>query len=139
MPASSFIVGLALSITLRPIPITGQQKDGQQKNEKQKSQPPVPAPPRESNKPEDKPKPTDPKSAEDLRGTDKAPAVVRILPAPKTQQEAADEKAQRDDESAANWWMGTDCRNHNNGYAICSCHTISTSSPKQACMSFFLM
>lgn len=43
--------------------------------------------------------------ADDLRGTDKAPLVVRVLPTPKTQQETAQDEAQRSDESSANWWM----------------------------------
>jgi hypothetical protein len=41
----------------------------------------------------------------DQRGSDQAPLVVKVIPAAKTDKETADEKAQREDESAANWWM----------------------------------
>jgi MFS superfamily sulfate permease-like transporter len=41
----------------------------------------------------------------DQRGTENSPIVVKVLPAPKTPEEAAQERAARNDLSAANWWM----------------------------------
>jgi hypothetical protein len=41
----------------------------------------------------------------DERGTEQSPLIVKAIPAPKTEAEAAEEKAERDDVSAANWWM----------------------------------
>jgi hypothetical protein len=41
----------------------------------------------------------------DQRGTENSPIVVKVLPAPKTPEETAQERAARNDLSAANWWM----------------------------------
>jgi len=55
--------------------------------------------------PDQQTKPTQTVAAPDPRGSETSPVVVKILPAPQTHQEAADEKAQRQDESDANWAM----------------------------------
>jgi hypothetical protein len=44
-------------------------------------------------------------AASDPRGTDQSPLVVRVQPTQKTQEEAAQEQTQRDDQSASNWSM----------------------------------
>ena len=96
-----FSVGFVVSITLRPIPSTAQQKDAPRNAVRQNLQPPTPS--REGDKPQQKAPPAQPQAADDLRGTDKSPVVVRVLPTPKTQEEATNEKTQCDDQSAANW------------------------------------
>lgn len=44
-------------------------------------------------------------AAPGVRGTDALPLTVKVLPAAKTAQEVADEKAAREDQSAAGWWL----------------------------------
>ena len=39
------------------------------------------------------------------RGTEQFPFVVKTVPTPKSEEEAAKDKAERDDKSAADWWM----------------------------------
>jgi hypothetical protein len=63
-----------------------------------------PTPTKHGNEPESQPNPTKDKPGEDVRGT-KAPIVIRVQPTRKTQEEAANEKAQRDKESTSNWRM----------------------------------
>lgn len=41
----------------------------------------------------------------DNRGTGEPPLAVKIIPSPKTDQEATDEKAEREDKNSADWWM----------------------------------
>lgn len=41
----------------------------------------------------------------DQRGSENSPIVVKVLPTPKTPEETAQERADRNDLSAANWWM----------------------------------
>jgi hypothetical protein len=55
--------------------------------------------------PEPIPQRTQQQSTTDQRGTDNMPLVVRVLPAPKTAEEAAQDQSQRNDEASANWWM----------------------------------
>jgi hypothetical protein len=55
--------------------------------------------------PQPVPQRTQERTAPDQRGTDNSPVVVRVLPTPKTAEEAAEDQAKRDDESSANWWM----------------------------------
>jgi hypothetical protein len=63
-----------------------------------------PTPTKHGNEPESQPNPTKDKPREDVRGT-KAPIIIRVQPTCKTQEEAANEKAQRDKESTSNWRM----------------------------------
>lgn len=49
--------------------------------------------------------PAQQQTSPDLRGTENAPVIVKVLEAPKSEQEAAQEKADRQDVSSANWWM----------------------------------
>jgi len=55
-------------------------------------------------------RPSQPK-AEDIRGTQESPAVIRLLPIPKTPEEASQEQAVRDREATSNrrivWLTGT--------------------------------
>src|SRR5260370_6525516 len=44
-------------------------------------------------------------SAPDQRGTENSPVVVKVLAAPKSEEETAEDKAERKDVSSANWWM----------------------------------
>lgn len=85
------IVGLVLSITLRPLPIAAQRIEG-----KQADSPSKPRTDAESTKKD---------SGNDLRGTDNSPITVKVLPTQKTQQEDSQEKQDRQDQSAADWWM----------------------------------
>jgi hypothetical protein len=66
---------------------------------------PSPGPGGANQQPKPIAQPAQQQSAADQRGTDDAPLIVRVVPAPKTEQEAAQDQAKRDDESAANWWM----------------------------------
>jgi hypothetical protein len=70
------------------------------------SQPPSPRPGnREGNPPQQQTAPTHQVAPADQRGTETTPVVVKVLPPQKTQEEAAQEKAERQDQSAANWWL----------------------------------
>jgi hypothetical protein len=69
------------------------------------SQPPVPTPALKSTKPQKPTTNSQEQSTANERGTDKSPVFVRVLPATKTQEEAADDKAKDLDQSSANWWM----------------------------------
>jgi len=65
-------------------------------------------PPRSTNAnqpPQSVSSPTQNKSQYDSRGTNESPLVVKVLPTPKTQKEAAQDEAKRRDQSSANWWM----------------------------------
>src|SRR5262245_25633013 len=44
-------------------------------------------------------------SAQDPRGTEQSPLVLKVLPTAKSAQESEEERAQRDDQSSANWSM----------------------------------
>jgi hypothetical protein len=90
------IVGLVLSIIIRPIPITAQQSAERQRERNQKQSPSQPA---------NNPEAANQQSRDDLRGTDSSPIVVKVLPTPKTDAETAQEKQDHQDQSAANWWM----------------------------------
>jgi hypothetical protein len=91
-----FIVGVALSIILRPIPITAQQSAERLREENQKQSP---------SEPNKHPNATNKQTNDDLRGTDNSPVVVKVLPTPKTNEETADIKQDRKDQTAVNWWM----------------------------------
>lgn len=41
----------------------------------------------------------------DQRGTDQAPLIVKVLPAPKTEEETDRDARQEDEKSTADWWM----------------------------------
>lgn len=72
----------------------------------QTSQPPAPRlPVGKSSQPQQHAAATQQKPDADPRGTDQSPLTVKILPTAKTHEEAAKEQADRDDQSAANWWM----------------------------------
>lgn len=59
----------------------------------------------ENQQPQSHPRGGEQPTPADERGTEQSPLVVKTIPAPKTEAEAAEEKAERDDISAANWWM----------------------------------
>jgi hypothetical protein len=82
----AFFSALAWSITLSFIPVTAQRSD-ERRNAK-------PSGARSTG--------TTPQTP-DVRGTDQSPLTVRVLPTPKTQEEAAQERAERQDQSSANW------------------------------------
>jgi hypothetical protein len=68
------------------------------------SQPPVPGPKPEK-PPQSQPARRDQPVTRDERGTDTSPISVKIVPTPKTQIEAAQEKAERDAKAANDWWL----------------------------------
>jgi hypothetical protein len=90
------IVVLALSIMLRPTLITA-QRSGEPQNAG--SQPASPT------QPSKHPGAADKQPNNDLRGTDSSPITVKVLPTPKSDAETTQEKQDRQDQSAANWWM----------------------------------
>jgi hypothetical protein len=68
-------------------------------------QPPSPRLGIESNPPQNQTKAAQEKASNDKRGAEESLLVVKVLPTPKSDKEAADEQRQRQDQSAANWWM----------------------------------
>lgn len=69
-------------------------------------QPPTPAlGKREGDQPQKQAESTQKHAATDQCGTENFPLVVKVLPTPKTEQESAQEKQSRQDQSSANWWM----------------------------------
>lgn len=61
--------------------------------------------PQRSGQPVPQTNPTQNQPANDQRGTEQAPVVVKVVPTPKTNKETSDEEKQRQDQSYANWWM----------------------------------
>lgn len=45
------------------------------------------------------------RQTENVRGSQESPAVVKLLPIPKTPEETAQEQADREREATANWWL----------------------------------
>jgi hypothetical protein len=69
------------------------------------SQPPTPRTGKsKGNPPQNKATTTQQQPATDQRGTEQSPVVVKVLPTPKTQEEAAQEKDDRDDKASASRW-----------------------------------
>jgi hypothetical protein len=66
------------------------------------SQPPTPSPTKSGQHPQQQSAPSKQPPATDKRGTDDSPLLIKVLPAQKTQEEAAEEKAQKDREASTN-------------------------------------
>lgn len=66
------------------------------------SQRPSPRPTVERQQPQQQPERVENQPAPDKRGTTESPLVIQTT---QTDKQAADEKAKREDESSANWWM----------------------------------
>jgi hypothetical protein len=90
------IVGLVLSITLRPTPITAQRNVEPPRGEKQ-----VKSPSQARNDTEGTKKVPN----NDLLGTDSSPITVKVLATQQTKEETTQEQQTRQDQSDANWWM----------------------------------
>src|SRR5215203_4565480 len=87
------IARVVLALFLMTVVVDGQQ-----------SQPPTPGSrERERNPPDGQPTTTQ-QQPQDLRGTENAPVVVRVLPVTKSQEETAQEQADRQDEASTKRW-----------------------------------
>jgi len=64
------------------------------------SQPPAPSTGKPGKPPQDQPRRREQPPASDERGTENSPVAVKIIPAPKTETEAAQDKAERDAKAA---------------------------------------
>jgi hypothetical protein len=82
-----------LSLLLLSVAVVGQ------------SNPPPPTPGIKRDQPNQPAADTQKESRADERGTEQSPIVVKVLPTAKTQQEAANDKANPLDKSSADWWM----------------------------------
>ncbi len=57
------------------------------------------APPREETKTTQQP------AASDQRGTEQSPAIVKIIPTPKTAEETESDRKEREDKNKSDWWL----------------------------------
>jgi hypothetical protein len=69
------------------------------------SQPPPPSAREEIQSPDNKPSASQQPATDEQRGTERRPAVVKILPAEKTADERAQEQRDRKAKSSADWWI----------------------------------
>ncbi len=97
-------VGLAAIITLGSIPATAQQDPGRL-NQPNSSQPPAPsARPSQRSEPPGNSGAAQQQASADQRGTPQSPAIVQILPTPKTQEEAAKEQHDQNAQTTEQRW-----------------------------------
>lgn len=69
------------------------------------SQPPTPGVVKPDSPPQSVPAQKSTDAQTEQRGTDQFPLVVKTITPQKTEQEAAEDKTERDNKSAADWWM----------------------------------
>jgi hypothetical protein len=69
------------------------------------SQPPSPRPPNSSQPPQSKSKGSKQQTANDLRGTEQSPLVIKVLPTPKTKEESAQDRNDHNEKAATDWWL----------------------------------
>jgi hypothetical protein len=72
-----------------------------------KPEPPIATPSPSANRPSSQRQPnaTEKPPETDNRGSEDKPVIVKVLPTPKSQEEARQERQDREDKSAADWWM----------------------------------
>jgi hypothetical protein len=68
------------------------------------SQGPTPRPSKSGNPPQKQPAPTNQTADSQKAGTEQSPLVVKILPSPKTKEEANQEAQDRQTKSSSDWW-----------------------------------
>ena len=55
--------------------------------------------------PREEPKSTQRPTASDQRGTEQFPAIVKVIPSPKTTEEAEADRKDREDKNRSDWWL----------------------------------
>lgn len=69
------------------------------------SQPPAPRPLKIEQPPQAKTAIASDSANANQRGTENSPLIVKVLPTPKTAEEAANDKQDRDEKTASDWWI----------------------------------